>query len=84
MDCLCCADKHAKSNYFIACIVKRCTSTGTLMKTQVELLSRGERTQEYLLLNGLSLVYKILFANISLHLNSSDQDSCQKLSLPII
>ena len=54
------------------------------MKTQVELLSRGERTQEYLLLNGLRLVYKILFANISLHLNSSDQDSCQKLSRPII
>ena len=31
------------------------------MKTQVELLSRGERAQEYLLLNGLSLVYEILF-----------------------
>ena len=54
------------------------------MKTQVELLSRGERTQEYLLLNGLSLVYKILFGNISPHLNSSDHASCQKLSRPII
>ena len=54
------------------------------MKTQVELLSRGGRTQEYLLLNGLSLVYKILFGNISLHLNSSDHASCQKLSRPII
>ena len=34
------------------------------MKTQVELLFRGERTQEYLLLNGLGLVYKILFGKI--------------------
>ena len=53
------------------------------MKTQVELLSRRERTQEYLLLNGLSLVYKILFGNISLHLNSSEHASCQNLILPV-